>query len=425
MVVVYGEADKPRVLTSGFGRDHPFAAVVEKYAGYVHYLDESEEIRWESFDALVVVGNTYTRGGHLRVLQIGGRPLGQRLVASGGKSALTITTRTGDEVVVPDSLPEPFRDIVKRELLPLVSADSDKRAYEWRISPYGFHATAPDKFFPLLHDLDGYAFGAIYSPPAGVQECIYLPEVVEDITPWLLAAFARWAEELPEVFPSEPEWTDKREWMTGAEIDAASQVEQDRAELDRRIAEAEKVLAKSEKAFHELREQVDSSERRLLTSNDDPLVEAVTQALKGFGFTVTNVDATLVEGQAKKEDLRVTDGEWVALAEVKGYTKGGKLTDISKLQGTHAPIYATEAGKLPDAMWYIVNQWRETDPSNRPQILKGADEFVETFGSQGGLVLDTRELFRLAKAVDSGMVPADQAREMLKGSTGRFRSGQP
>ena len=45
---------------------------------------------------------------------------------------------------------------------------------------------------------------------------------------------------------------------------------------------------------------------------------------------------------------------------------------------------------------------------------------METFGQQGGLIIDTRDLFRLPKAVASGSVDAEAVRAMLMGATGRF-----
>jgi hypothetical protein len=75
-------------------------------------------------------------------------------------------------------------------------------------------------------------------------------------------------------------------------------------------------------------------------------VDIVHQTLELFGFEVTNVDEGLAEGQAKKEDLRVEDGDWIALCEVKGYSKGGKLADLQKLNG-FGTLYAVETGRPP------------------------------------------------------------------------------
>lgn len=76
---------------------------------------------------------------------------------------------------------------------------------------------------------------------------------------------------------------------------------------------------------------------------------------------MTNVDEELAEGQAKKEDLRVEQCDWIALYEVKGHTEGAKLSDLSSLE-RFAALYAAETGQLPGGMWYVVNQFREDRP---------------------------------------------------------------
>jgi hypothetical protein len=71
----------------------------------------------------------------------------------------------------------------------------------------------------------------------------------------------------------------------------------------------------------------------------------------------------------------------------------------------HRPSqYAVETGQLPAATWFVVNHFRGTDPNSRQQLLPGPDEDAETFGQQGGLIIDTRDLFRLRKTVAAGTI---------------------
>lgn len=417
-MVVYGEAERPRVVIDGFDRTHPFASTVERYAGAVRYLDEDPEIRWESWDAVVSLGRPTMYESHLRVLQIGGEPIGT--VSDGNftrKPALYLAEHVGEELEVPNDLPDGLRELVKRELLPVV----DPRVHRQRIAPYRLASGGSgDAYCPLLHDLDRYAYAALYRPTGGIHECLYLPEMVADIAPWLIWVFEHWAVELPDVFPSQPEWTSDPTWMTADELSAQAEASQERADADRVIAEAKATVDSAEAALSKIRELVDASERVLLTGTDTPLVDVVQETLELFGFEVTDVDAGLEERQHKKEDLRVAQGdEWIALCEVKGYTKGAKLADLRKVDD-YATLYALEAGKPPNGKWYIVNQFRETDPNSRPQLLAGADEYLESFGSGGGLTVDTRDLFRIRKAVDVGSVSKESVREMLTSSTGRF-----
>jgi hypothetical protein len=207
--------------------------------------------------------------------------------------------------------------------------------------------------------------------------------------------------------------------MTPEELTAQSEVDGRRASAERVVTEHQAALADAEASLRQIRESVDASERLLLTGTDTPLVDVVHKILESFGFEVTDVDQGRAEGEPKKEDLRVSDDGWLALCEVKGYSKGGKLSDLGQLNRFSA-LYAVETGQLPAAMWFVVNQFRGTDPSSRPQLLKGADEDAETFGQHGGLIIDTRDLFRLRKAVVSESISAEAVRAMLTGSTGRF-----
>ncbi|GAA3174767.1 hypothetical protein GCM10020255_065380 [Rhodococcus baikonurensis] len=85
--------------------------------------------------------------------------------------------------------------------------------------------------------------------------------------------------------------------------------------------------------------------------------------------------------------------------------------------------YARDTGQWPDARWYVVNQFRERDPSSRMQLLRGQDADVEGFAESDGLAIDTRSIFLLDKDVASGVKTSDEARRLLRESTGRFAYG--
>ena len=420
---VYGEADPPRIVACGFGPKHSFAKVLEQYAGAVHYYKGEDEIRWESWDAVVALGWAPITDGHLRVLQVGGEPIGEKVVSGryGGERRpfLLIQPMPGDELVVPSTLRDPLKELVRRELLPLVIKAHDGHAYRQRIRPPECEPSDTMWYLPLLHDYDQFAIAANYRPQRGPAECIYLPELLTDLRPWLIAAFKLWSEDEPDIFPSEPEWTNNPTWMTNSEMSAFEALKTACEDAQRVIDAANAAVAVAESAFNDAKEAANSTERQLLTGTDDQLADEVAATLKELGFAVTNVDALIPEGQARREDLRVSDGSWTAICEVKGYTKGAKQGDISVLQG-YALRYTLEFQTAPDAMWYAVNHARKSDPTARPHVLKGADDHVEAFAHERGLVLDTRELFKLRKAVGEGTIQVSAARDLLKKSTGRF-----
>ena len=173
--------------------------------------------------------------------------------------------------------------------------------------------------------------------------------------------------------------------------------------------------AKSEQALRDRLksavEAADEYERALLTTQSDELKDAVLRALIEIGFIV--VDADL---DAKKddhlEDLRISDPNesgWIALGEVKGYTKGAKTEALTQFLRFNAR-FVQENGRLPDACWYIVNQFLGRDPSSRQLALNGKDDDVKAFAAANGLVLDTRELFKLLSFVRKGSISPSDAR---------------
>lgn len=426
-MVVFGEAARPRVVAVGLGREHPSAEVVERYSGTVRYFEEDSEIRWASWDAMVTIGYQRSAPEHVGVLQIGGEPIGWRTSTPSSpayRSSRYVrrVNHVGDELVVPDDLPQDLGDLVKKHLLPRI-ADADPAHYRYRLTPHRAEDD-PDGYKSLLHDLDGYALAALYRPPAGAREVLFLPEFVADIGPWLLWLFKRWAAELPDVFPSEPEWTSDQKWMTHREIEAVDALAHQRAAFERVIDEQREAIVRAETEVQTVREEADASVRLLLTGTGDELADVVQQTLELFGFQVINVDEARPENDPKREDLRASDGTWTALCEVKGYTKGAKSSDLMKIS-QYATLYVKEIGNLPDATWYVANHNRNVDPSARGVLLAGFDDDIDVFAQQGGLAIDTRELFALRKAVEAGEMSADAAREWLMQARGRFEAPPP
>lgn len=158
----------------------------------------------------------------------------------------------------------------------------------------------------------------------------------------------------------------------------------------------------------------------MLTGTGDELVQAVAGALTRLGFVVEDRDA--IGAREKLEDLRVRDGDWIALCEVKGYTKGGSVTDMVKIN-RFVERYVRDTNAWPDARWYVVNQFKDRDPSSRMQLLRGQDEDVEGFAESNGLAIDTRSLFLLDKAVANGEIDKGKARTLLREAVGRFGYG--
>jgi hypothetical protein len=124
----------------------------------------------------------------------------------------------------------------------------------------------------------------------------------------------------------------------------------------------------------------------------------------------------------RREDLQLTAPEapdWLALVEVRGYRRGAQVNDLMRLERFRTR-YVRENATEPKAIWYVVNQFFENDPSTRPPILQGNNAELATLGDGGGVAIDTADLFLLWMAVKEGRLTAEEARSRLVETQGRF-----
>lgn len=252
------------------------------------------------------------------------------------------------------------------------------------------------------------------------ESVFWLPDIARScLADWVRVAFAHWRAQNPDAFPETAEWHASDAWSAPAELDA-------RAHLRAFDAEETARAAQAADRRRQLVNQLDSvgaageSWRSLISSTGDELVEAVKVTLEGFGFAVLDADALQEHKGKKREDLRVSDGDWVALVEVKGYVGAAKSNDLQQLSSA-AIAYAAAEGRAPDALWYVVNSFRNDDPSQRPRALDNRDDDLDGFAEHhGGGLIDTRDLFALRQNVVLSRVSGDDARALLKAMTGRF-----
>jgi hypothetical protein len=224
--------------------------------------------------------------------------------------------------------------------------------------------------------------------------------------------------------------------MTREELELQVAVEQAQAELEQQQIELGEKIAAAESALAEAQARHDNKERILLTGQGDELVDAVHSMLDRLGFDVEDVDKKRATEdrerggmpRPKLEDLRVTDPDtsWEALAEVKGYVGGGKTSDFQKINRFVGIYQAQNSGSLPDATWYVVNQFLSRPPDTRPQLMEGQAEDVEVFAeSVNGVLVDTRDLFMLERRVAAGELTPEAARRMLASAKRVFSLEEP
>ncbi len=279
-----------------------------------------------------------------------------------------------------------------------------------------------------MRDADGHFIAGDFERSGGTTRggrCWALPFLPERPELWLSAALEDWHEKTPDRVPAAAGWRSRTTWQTPEETAVTSALEQLHQERDVAIREFDRRERELDSDRVAVTAAADAGIRRLLTAQGDELATAVAETLRQLCFAVEDVDDAVAAtpGSPKVEDLRVSDADdssWTNITEVKGYAGGAKLSDIQKL-GRYAALYLQRAGALPGSRWYVVNQFMNDDPDGRQRPLVGADEDVTVFAEDGGLVIDTRDLFRLLNRVAGGQMTAAEARMLLRGSVGIFQ----
>ncbi|CCH34779.1 hypothetical protein ABZ816_29530 [Actinosynnema sp. NPDC047251] len=452
---------RPRILIYGFGNsegennDEPlpeFIRPIFTLAPTVVRVTSLSQVRTTEWDVLVTdqplfhkisngFGSTTYKpiSPHLCVLYITNTFSDQDTIEQRPDWRQKILFRQGhvsQEFTRIRNLPAPIAELVHEQLEPVFKRRVSHQKFEaaqsiWASGP---DFTSPSRSRKEYHEVVIQPFsitpsGAILAgryARSESSETWLLPSDTPDLSQWFSAALTEWQKLAPERFPALPDWTTRQEWSTAAERYLRKQVDDlklRRASILRQLEAEEGQLKKSLLAA---KEAADAYERALLTEQDDPLKRAVAKALSDLGFAVTDSDATAASDD-HLEDLQVRDSRdpnWIALVEVKGYGRGAKTEALTQfIRFTTRFMHAQK--RTPDALWYIVNQFRGKDPSARQQALHGKAVDVAAFGSGGGLVIDTVELFRLVISVQEGVISRDQAREALRKATGRFLTGFP
>ena len=253
-----------------------------------------------------------------------------------------------------------------------------------------------------------------------IDSAIWLPDIARSaLGEWVSFAFGVWREDEPERFPASADWMVAAEWSSPEEVTAR----RDLKDFERAEAVRLELIDRERGALTASLESVRAEGdvwRSILTETGDELVAAVRTAFEFLGFAVLDADALPEHKGAKREDLRVNDGDWTALVEVKGYGGAAKSNDLGQVTRA-AVIYAMSEQKEPDALWYVPNADRSTAPSSRGVALAGREDDLAAFAdNHHGLLIDTRDLFALRQRVANGTTSPEEARQELKSATGRY-----
>jgi hypothetical protein len=160
----------------------------------------------------------------------------------------------------------------------------------------------------------------------------------------------------------------------------------------------------------------------LLISKGDDFTSDAAQALRFLGFEVEEVDATLAPGQAKREDLRISDKAtgYFAIGEAKTTKRGaseGFITDVQNHQGRYSREYQVA---IPNAM-LLVNHSLSLDPAHRAAHFYQNPDLDARCEAQGITAVDSAALFEACQAVLQGSVEKKQVREYVTQKFGVVR----
>lgn len=250
-----------------------------------------------------------------------------------------------------------------------------------------------------------------------------LPSDIRRPWDWVAAAIQHWALTYRQ-FPLVGGWWNQSAWQTKAEADSSQRTADLKARLIAITTQLEGEIATAQAQVEEAARDASGGRRRLLTHKGDPLKQAVAEALEALGYTVTDRDKEEpLDPGGKVEDLGVADRDDSTtdpLTEVKGYDNGAKASDLADI-GRHL-TRAVRIGRSPTAIWWVINHWRKRPPDDRGPVLAGEEAMIARHASdQSPLVLiDTRDLFRVLRAVEEGQVSAETVRESLRAARGRW-----
>jgi hypothetical protein len=420
---IVGRRPQPRGLILGF--DELTAAALGAAFPTSQVVGSPSEVRQEEWDVLVTNDTTLNSvQGHLYVLAIGTSWLGQP--AEGLTYANSQITRgiqsIAREFEFPEDLPDGVKALVESDLLPAAFARGTHDCLVESVPGFLQGNKTPASVRAFLATTEGLAIAGAFVRQGGVSECWAIPEDTQSPLAWLQVALDQWRTKDANKFPAGAPWSKRGEWMNARELETVEQLSLQSARRVEVLSGLDREEAGLRAAADAASLDADRGLRRLLTARGDDLKEAVKDALTGLGFRVRDMDLEFPEND-RREDLRITvsgDAKWEAVVEVRAYKGGATIADLLRL-GRFSRRYAKDEGRDPGAVWYVASTQVGRDPSTREPILATNAAELEEFATDGGVAVDTSDLFRLAVAIERGIIEAAAARKLLTDSRGRFR----
>lgn len=415
---VYNAQPRPRVLFEALPPD-----VAQELASLVptaHIVKEREEVHETEYDLLVTCAvHAGTRGEHMHLLSFGSTYLDawRRDVGGAGYVLPERSNRTlASEAHIPATVDAEVRALLERTVVENVP--SGEKMTWTRLG--SAESTA---LLELGKERYPYALLRSRTLREGSARSLVLPSDTTDHRAWLVWFLRHLNKIDPDTFPGDPDWTRAPAWSTAGTLTVHDEFQKLHDERSKLLAEMEVKERAAASKLEDARAADKIGYQRLLTADGDELESAVQDVLTELGFTVQNMDGHHDQvTKAKLEDLRVgdpEDPEWIALVEIKGYTKGAKTNDVTQILGRPMRAYILEAGKEPSTVWHIVNPERTVDPSTRKDAIPN-DLDLEGLSDAGGALIETRQLFLALRDVQRGKLDAPSVKLSLKNALTRW-----
>jgi len=425
----FGDRPRPWLLAYGFALTDLLGEIVSELAPTVHFLRSDDcpanQIREADFDAIVVYGQINAMpAGNLHVIQFGGSGETQMRPGNSGFRYGVLPIGRAGRLSGPDSTVSDKASELVRSSLASWLVQQNPRGLISRLRSNNTSYGDAEGVRVLVRESGGLPAAGIWNrgdSDRGSTEWWWLPEDAPDKLEWIAAALEAWGRTDPVAFPAQvDDWTAESRWMNAAELEAIAELRSAEDALSSALAEHRALVDAAAVALGQATREATDTDRRLLTEQGDELKSQVSRALTELGFEVVDSDAAREDtGEPLLEDLQIRNGEWVAIVEVRGYSKsGGKTSDLLRL-GRAATGFERQHGSAPTARWYVVNHHIATSPSKRPPVLAGAESDIEEFQLVGGLVVDTRHIFALVQGLRLGKANADAVRAALILASGR------
>lgn len=389
---------------------------------------EGEEVHESDFDAVVSFSRQPTqREPHLPILSFGAQYIEiERQNSTSdwgflGHSAEFRQECTSEQLdVCADESAEPFSELVRDTILPVIR--DSHQTWQHISSP-------PPKFVLPLITRGKEAYPHAFIVPRYVKDgksagppLVVLPSKTRRPDKWLRTFQGLLHDYAPTKFPLIDDWSNNDpRWLPLETEMLLKKKRQSEAELKETIEQLEAEIQETKLRLDQsLVGHRDTGVQRLLTAQGDDLTDAVKEALETLGYAVQDMDAPKAPGEPRLEDLRITlPGRtgWTVLAEVKGYKNDAKVNDLQQLPGRPLRKYVDETGHRPSSLWHIVNTRIEENPSARKRARRHFNtEDTTLIAEYEGLILETRDLFEAAKAVDRGDHTPEEIRSAIETS---------